>query len=259
MAVISMIRLLLTVGLIVLLLYVIRRVGGFTARTWVVILSGLVSMLIYDVLFTRLLGGGSLGLVFFGVVGGGISILIDNGIAKRSPRKADPQPSRPAPKKAPSAKATASIFISYRRDDSADVTGRIYDRLTEHFGKGRVFKDVDSIPLGVNFKQHLENAVMGCRLLLVVMGQRWSGREAGGGRSNITDPVDFVRIEIETAIQRSLPIIPVLVQGVRIPRPEDLPDSLRPLVYYSAIEVRPDPDFHSDVTRLITGIEGHLR
>ena len=66
-------------------------------------------------------------------------------------------------------------------------------------------------------------------------------------------------IGLETAIRRSLPIIPVLVQGARMPRPEDLPDSLQGLVYYNAIEVRPDPDFHPDVTRLIAGIEGHLK
>lgn len=99
---------------------------------------------------------------------------------------------------------------------------------------------------------------MECQLLLVIIGQRWNGRE-NGARSTISDPTDFVRIELETAIQRSLPIIPVLVQGARMPRPEDLPDSLQALVYYNAIEVRPDPDFHSDVTRLIGGIEGHLR
>lgn len=175
-----------------------------------VVLSDVGSMLVYDVLVKPLLGGGLWGPAVFGLLGGGASILIESRIAKRSPTKVDPQRSVPVPKKAPSAKTVASIFISYRPEDSADVTGRIYDRLTEYFGKDRVFKDVDSIPLGVNFKEPLENAVMGCRLLRVVMGQRWSGREAGGERSNINDPVDFVRIEIETAIQRSVPIIPEL-------------------------------------------------
>jgi hypothetical protein len=100
---------------------------------------------------------------------------------------------------------------------------------------------------------------MGCRLVLVIIGQRWTGREGGGAKSNISDPIDFVRIELETAIRRSLPIIPVLVQGARMLWPEDLPEGLQGLVYYNAIEVRPDPDFHSDVTRLIAGIEGHLK
>jgi hypothetical protein len=105
----------------------------------------------------------------------------------------------------------------------------------------------------------LENAVTECHLLLVIIGQRWNGREIVGARRASSDPVDFLRIELETPIRRSLPIIRVLVQGARMPRSEDLPDSLQGLVYYAAIEVRPDPDFHSDVTRLIAGIEGHLK
>lgn len=259
-------------GPVVLVLLVIRKLGRFAARTWLIVLSTAVAELIWSVLYLTIYTNGFRGrpapeiprLAFWyatvtGFLSGGTSILIENRRAKRFPRKVDPQLSRPMHNKTAPAKTAASIFVSYRRTDSADVTGRIYDRLTEHFGRERIFKDVDSIPLGVNFKQHLENAVMECRLLLVIIGQRWTGREGGSAKSNITDPIDFVRIELETAIRRSLPIIPVLVQGARMPRPEDLPDSLQALVYYNAIEVRPDPDFHSDVTRLIAGIEGHLK
>jgi hypothetical protein len=60
----------------------------------------------------------------------------------------------------------SKIFISYRREDSADVTGRIYDRLVNVFGEDAIFKDVDSIPLGVNFKKYLDDKVQECQVTL---------------------------------------------------------------------------------------------
>src|SRR5579884_684333 len=42
---------------------------------------------------------------------------------------------------------TSKVLLSYRRDDSVDVTGRMYDRLVTHYGSDQVFKDVDAIPL----------------------------------------------------------------------------------------------------------------
>src|SRR6185503_8303324 len=96
------------------------------------------------------------------------------------------------------AAATGSIFISYRRDDSADITGRIYDRLIEHFSRDIVFKDVDSIPLGIDFRQHLEKALSQCRVLIAVVGDEWIGGEQGKRR--IDDPRDHVRLELELAL-----------------------------------------------------------
>jgi hypothetical protein len=149
-----------------------------------------------------------------------------------------------------------SVFISYRRDDSADITGRIYDRLIEHFSRDIVFKDVDSIPLGIDFRQHLEKALSQCRVLIAVVGNEWMGSEEGKRR--IDDPRDHVRLELELALSRNIPVIPVLVRRATIPTEEALPPSLRSLAYRNGIQVRPDPDFHGDVDRLIKGIEPHL-
>ena len=66
-----------------------------------------------------------------------------------------------------------SIFISYRRSDSIAETGRLYDHLESHFGRNRVFKDVDSIPLGVNFRQYLDQEVGGCQVFVAVIGPKW--------------------------------------------------------------------------------------
>jgi hypothetical protein len=170
-----------------------------------------------------------------------------NGINGRSPRAAAPAAAADSP----------SILISYRRADSGDVAGRIYDRLVAYFSRETVFKDVDSIPLGVNFRKHLTDSVGACQVLLAVIGRNWI--ESGGSERRLDDPRDFVRIEIETALERRIPIVPLLVQGAAMPNEEDLPPSLQPLTYYNAISIRPDPDFHQDMTRLIKGIEAHLQ
>ena len=166
--------------------------------------------------------------------------------------------SKPAqPQTAKDSQPTPAIFIAYRREDSTDVTGRIYDRLCQHFGKQNVFKDVDSIPLGVDFRKHLGDSVGQCDVLLTVIGRQWLAGDRGQRR--LDDVHDFVRIEMEAALKRDIPLVPVLVQGSSMPGPEDLPEILQSLVYRNGIPVRPDPDFHQDMDRLIKGIEGYLK
>jgi|RhiMetdeSRZDD1v2_1073273.scaffolds.fasta_scaffold06213_10 TIR domain-containing protein len=147
-----------------------------------------------------------------------------------------------------------NIFISYRRADSADVAGRIYDRLTGHFGKSAIFKDVDSIPLGIDFKEHLKKAVSKCKIFLVVIGDRWLEATGSMQENRLHDPGDFVRIEIEAALNKKIRIIPLLVHGASMPAEEKLPPSLQKLIYRNGIPVRSDPDFHRDMDRLIAAI-----
>jgi hypothetical protein len=176
------------------------------------------------------------------------------------PREQDaPQPAR-AETQARDATfpSVGSVFISYRRQDSADITGRIYDRLVERIGNEAVYKDVDSIPLGVDFRKHLQNSVSRCSVLLAVIGKNWLESHGERGKRNLDEPRDYLRIEIETALQRDIPVIPVLVQGAMMPHEEDLPPSLQPLAYRNAVAVRPDPDFRADIERLINGIQSHL-
>jgi hypothetical protein len=153
---------------------------------------------------------------------------------------------------------SAKIFISYRRADSADITGRIYDRLVAHFGTSAIFKDVDSIPPGIDFKEHLEKAVGRCRIFLVVIGDAWLDMTDSVQNSRLQDPRDFVRIEIEAALNRNTVIIPLLVRGASMPTEDRLPPSLQKLVYRNAMPIRSDPDFHRDMDRLIEAISDHL-
>jgi hypothetical protein len=152
----------------------------------------------------------------------------------------------------------SKIFVSYRRDDSADIAGRIYDRLTAKFGRDAVFKDVDSIPLGTNFKKHLTKIVQECVVELVIIGRQWVTIKNKRGQRRLDDPRDFVRIEIESALSREIPVVPLLVQGASMPSEEQLPTSLAELAYRHGIEVRRDPDFHRDMNRLETALEQML-
>jgi hypothetical protein len=154
--------------------------------------------------------------------------------------------------------SSGRIFISYRRSDSADISGRIYDRLIDKFGRGPIFKDVDSIPLGVDFKEYLDKKVSECNILLAVIGNHWLDASDASGKRRLEDSSDFVRIEIESALQRGIPVIPLLVHGIQIPREEQLPTSLRKLVYRNGIPIRPDPDFHRDMDRLISALEKYI-
>ncbi|HEV3166689.1 MAG TPA: toll/interleukin-1 receptor domain-containing protein [Isosphaeraceae bacterium] len=147
------------------------------------------------------------------------------------------------------------LFISYRREDSNNIAGRIYDRLVEEFGKKNVFKDVDSIPLGADFRLILRDAVGQCDVVLSVMGKHWVDATDRAGKMRLEEETDFVRVEIEAALERGIPVIPVLVDGALVPAPEELPAPLRDLSFRNGTPVRYDPDFHHDMDRLIAGLK----
>jgi formylglycine-generating enzyme required for sulfatase activity len=149
------------------------------------------------------------------------------------------------------------IFLSYRRQDSAAAAGRIYDRLCAHFGDDAVFMDIDSIPFGVDFREHINSAVDQCGVLLAVIGPNWAG--GAGAPRQIDDPRDFLRMEIEAALERKLPVVPILIDRTRMPGEADLPPSLAPLAYRNAIDLDQGRDFHHHVNRLINGIERLLQ
>ncbi|HUT35752.1 MAG TPA: sigma 54-interacting transcriptional regulator [Planctomycetota bacterium] len=150
------------------------------------------------------------------------------------------------------------IFICYRREDSADITGRIYDRLEARFGAGTVFMDIDTIPYGADFRKNVDQELRQCELFLAVIGSGFLVAKGARKRPRLKSPKDFVRIEIETALARNIPIIPVLVHGVRMPEADALPPTLRELAGRQAAEVGSGSTFRLDVNRLINSIEHRL-
>jgi tetratricopeptide (TPR) repeat protein len=154
---------------------------------------------------------------------------------------------------------SGQIFICYRRDDTAYVTGYINDRLCEEFGADAVFTDVDNIALGVDFRAILDETVGQCQVFLAVIGDHWLTTRNPDGGLRLQDPSDFVRIEIESALQRNIPVIPLLVGGTMMPSKDELPDSMKDLAFRNGTVIRPAPDFHADIDRLVISLKQYLR
>ncbi len=149
------------------------------------------------------------------------------------------------------------IFISYRREDAAYPAGWLFDRLADRFGKDHVLKDVDSIQLGDDFVEVITSAVESCNVLLAVIGKQWLTITDEDGLRRLNNPNDFVRLEIEAALARNIRVIPILVEGAQMPRPDQLPASLAKLARRNALEVSPNR-FASDTGRLLTVLERTL-
>jgi hypothetical protein len=118
------------------------------------------------------------------------------------------------------------VFISYRREDSSGIAGRIADRLRARLGRKSVFFDLDDVPPSHEWREVLASRVGACNALVAVIGKRWNPASEKLGERRLDDPNDTLRIEIETALERAIPIIPVLVDGATLPKREDLPESL---------------------------------
>jgi hypothetical protein len=156
-----------------------------------------------------------------------------------------PKPGASAPK----------LFISYRREDTSGHAGRLYDAIVERFGADRVFMDIELAP-GIDFVDGITESVGSCDALLLIIGPRWATVSKDGTKPRLSDPADYVRLEVETALARSdLKLIPVLVAGARMPGADELPDSLQPLRRLNAIELS-DARWRYDVGRLVNTLAG---
>jgi hypothetical protein len=150
------------------------------------------------------------------------------------------------------------IFLSYRRDDSAYITDRIYDRLVKDFGEKTIFRDINNIPLGANFQSEIKRRVGQCNILLAVIGPNWINITDAHGQRRLDNPKDFVRLEIESALARNIPVVPLLVQGARVPQQSELPGRLKRIVFQNGMDIRPGRDFDHDMKRLIEQVEVYL-
>jgi TIR domain-containing protein len=155
------------------------------------------------------------------------------------------------------AAADPKVFISYRREETAGHAGRLYDAVEAHLGLDKVFMDVEMAP-GIDFVERISSAVGACRALVVVIGPRWAQPLDGRATARIADPDDFVRLEVETALRNpEVTVFPVLVGGARMPDPDVLPESLRPLARRNALELS-DLRWRYDVGRLLDALDDVL-
>jgi len=155
--------------------------------------------------------------------------------------------------------AQHSIFIGYRREDTADACSRIYERLEPVFGKPALFMDIDKIPYGDDFRALVKSIVPKCSVFLAMIGPRWTqARDERTGARRLDDPEDLVRVEIEIAFATpGVQVIPVLINGAPMPEAAELPPSLQRLRGLNAAKVRRE-DFNDDMRRLIEALRERL-
>jgi formylglycine-generating enzyme required for sulfatase activity len=147
------------------------------------------------------------------------------------------------------------IFISYRREDAIAYAGRIYDRLISQFGAASVFMDIDTLEPGADFVEVLQRTVASCDVFLAVVGKQWLAAKDEEGRSRLSNPEDFVALEIRAALKRrDIRVVPILVGGARMPRSTELLDEFSGFARLNAL-VLPDIGFHQALGRLIQSIE----
>src|SRR5581483_7771066 len=148
----------------------------------------------------------------------------------------------------------SGIFISYRREDSQQIAGRLFDRLSQRFGKDRVFRDIDAIDPGANFAQVIAERIGDCNAVIALMGETWLNARDAQGRNRLDLPNDFVKAEIGEALAQSKLVIPVLIESAPMPARDALPPEIRALADSNALSIS-DARFDFDIGRLVSVLD----
>ena len=147
-----------------------------------------------------------------------------------------------------------TLFLCYRRDDTQDAAGRLCDRLFDAYGPERVFMDIDSVPLGIDFFDHVTQHVSRCSAVIVMIGRQWLSIQDRRGRRRLETEDDLVRAEVAAALEQKVPVIPVLVQDAEMPHADDLPENIRLLARRNGISLSATR-WRTDVERLIKELD----
>jgi hypothetical protein len=145
-----------------------------------------------------------------------------------------------------------TVFISYRRSDSSGYTLAIYQKLKDALGDDKVFMDLDDIPHGVDFSEHLDKVLGNATTVLIMIGEGWLNASNEQGR-RLDDSSDFVRIEVASALKRDVKVIPVLLKQAQMPSEAELPEDLQALSRRNAIRIH-DDQFESSIQKLVKSI-----
>ena len=152
------------------------------------------------------------------------------------------------------ARDVPSIFLCYRREDTQDAAGRLHDRLVDAYGPERVFMDIDSVPLGIDFVEHVAEQIGKCSAVIVMIGKQWHTIKDKKRRRRLDNEDDLVRAEIRSALQQKIPVIPVTVQNAAMPQAEDLPEDIRLLARRNGIQLDATR-WRTDVERLVKELD----
>jgi len=143
------------------------------------------------------------------------------------------------------------VFVSYRRKDTADIVGRLFDRLTGCFGRDRILLDVDALMAGESYREQIRRLIDNCRVVLAVVGSEWLTAATADGQRRLDDPDDQLRIELEAAFATGRRVIPILVHGASLPIAAELPPSLAPLAACAPVSVESGSGFPADFQVLL--------
>src|SRR5580692_2239720 len=133
--------------------------------------------------------------------------------------------------------SSQGIFLSYRRADAAPYALLLRSQLRERIPDARVFMDLDSIEAGVDFAEVIGEAIDSCAVLVVLIGRQWATLADEEGQRRLDNPDDYVRFEVQAALERGVRVIPVLVDGARPLRQQQLPSELQKLARLNALEL----------------------
>jgi TIR domain len=130
------------------------------------------------------------------------------------------------------------VFISYRRDDTGDSAGRVFDRLKYILPRKNIFFDVDTIAGGENFQKRIEDAIGKSDAVLIFIGDRWAESRPETGQTRLSEATDYVRAELRAALARTILVLPILVAGASMPKPDRLPEDIRSVTNLNALPLR---------------------
>lgn len=133
--------------------------------------------------------------------------------------------------------AKKNIFISYRVRDTQAATGRLVDALKLHFDGDQLFMDIDKIEPGLDFEEVIAKSLDNCDVMLAMIGPDWMALSEDKKTSRLHDTHDWVRQEIASALRRNIRVVPVLLEGAEMPKEEDLPEDLKPLLRRQSYEI----------------------
>ena len=148
-----------------------------------------------------------------------------------------------------------NLFVSYRRNDTEGIAGRLYDRLVDHYDRNAVFIDVDSVPIGVDFHDYLDESVKQCDVMLVLIGSKWLSAVDEHSNRRLVSTKDFVRVEIELALKHETKLVPVLIGSTEMPKESELPDSIKKLVRRNGTTIDAGRFFNQTVNALIADLD----
>lgn len=147
------------------------------------------------------------------------------------------------------------VFISYRREDTGPDAGRVYDRLSRLLSKSNVFFDVSTIRGGENFEKKIASEISMSDAVLIFIGDKWLELVQSTGKPRLWEPGDYVRAELRAALDRPILVLPVLVDGARMPTPEQLPEDLRAITAKNALRICHE-SFDDDTENIVATLLG---